>query len=103
MPGVFGTLGAARIAPLHGVPAISVSGGAGDVLPAIANWVVQLTDTAIVRELAPLQYLTVDAPETPLAEIQGVSVVRRAKGRSVSVWRGARATRWPDCPGQNIE
>ena len=75
-----GTLGAARIAALHGVPAIAVSGGVGDALPAIADWVVQLTHTAIVQELAPLQYLTVDAPETPLAEIQGVSVVRRAKG-----------------------
>ena len=54
--GVFGHPRAARIAALHGVPAIAVSGGVGNTLPAIADWVVQLTHTAIVHELAPLQY-----------------------------------------------
>lgn len=75
-----GTLGAARIAALHGIPAIAVSGGAPDALAAITNWVVRLVQTPAVRDLQPFQYLTVDAPDIPLSEIEGVSVVPRARG-----------------------
>ena len=83
-----GTLGAARIAALQGIPAIAVSGGTPDALSAIATWVAQLAHTAVVRDLQPPQYLTIDAPDIALAEIEGVSVVPRARGvRRVGVRR----------------
>jgi len=75
-----GTLGAARIAALHGIPAIAVSGGGADSLEAIATWVVQLAGSSFVRDLPSFDYLTVDAPDIPLADIKGVQIVPRARG-----------------------
>lgn len=75
-----GTLGAARIAALHGIPAIAVSGGGADSLEALATWVVELAGTSFVRDLPSFNYLTVDAPDIPLADIKGVQVVSRARG-----------------------
>jgi 5'-nucleotidase len=76
-----GTIGAARIAALLGVPAIAVSGHNGDeeTLAAIARWVVELSGSRVVRELAPRQYLTVSIPRLPAAEIQGIEIARRGQ------------------------
>ena len=111
-----GTLGAARISALHGIPAIAVSGGAPDALAALAVWVVQLAHTTVVRELEPFQYLTVDAPDVPLADIKGVSVVPRARrvmsfgarlstqvSGSRDVWVRSRGNRQPAPPGTDVD
>ena len=110
-----GTLGAARIAALEGVPTIAVSGGAPDALAAIARWVVQLAQTTLVRELQPFQYLTVEAPDIPLADINGVSLAPRARGvlrfgvrRSDSdagrdVWVGSGIDGRPAPPGTDVD
>ena len=110
-----GTLGAARIAVMQGVPAIAVSGGAPDALSAIAEWVVQLAHTAVVRDLEPFQYLTVDAPDIPVADILGVRVVPRARGvfgfgrrteesaAGPDVWVRAAGDRRPAPPGTDVD
>lgn len=113
---VSGTLGAARMAALEGIPAIAVSGGAPDALAALADWVAQLSHTAVVRDLRPPSYLTIDAPDVALAEIEGVSVVTRARGvvrlgvrRSEEssadrdVWRRASIERRPGPPGTDVD
>ena len=111
-----GTLGAARMAALQQVPAIAVSGGAPDALSAIAHWVVELAQTEFVRDLRPFQYLTVDAPDVPLANIEGVSVTPRARnilgfgvrwseqrvtGREV--WVPSGVDRRPAPPGTDVD
>lgn len=76
-----GTVGAAQIAAFFGVPAIAVSGYSAEqpeTLEALARWVVELSRSALVRELQPGQYLAVSAPRVPVDEIEGVVVVRRA-------------------------
>ena len=74
-----GTVGAARMAAFAGVPAIAVSGhnNEPETLAAIADWVVELSRSRLVRELEPRQYLTVSVPRVPASEITGVEIVRR--------------------------
>jgi 5'-nucleotidase len=74
-----GTIGAARIAALFGVPAIAVSGhnGEPETLAALARWVVELASSDLVRGLEPRGYLTVSFPRVTAAEIEGVDIVRR--------------------------
>ncbi len=80
-----GTLGAARIAALLGVPAIAVSGhnGEPETLAAIARWVVALARSPIVRRMGSRRFLAVSVPRVDAAEIGGIEVVRRA----TSPWR----------------
>ncbi len=74
-----GTVGAARMAAFAGIPAIAVSGhnNEPETLAAIADWVVELSRSRLVRELEPRQYLTVSVPRVPASEIAGVEIVRR--------------------------
>ena len=75
-----GTIGAVRIAAFFGVPGIAVSGYTDDqpeTLAATARWIVELSRTAVVRELPPGGYLAVSIPRVPLSELTGVDVVRR--------------------------
>ena len=57
-----GTIGAARMAALLGIPAIAVSSGlhtdTPDALNSAISWVVRLTQSDLVRKLNPPQYLT---------------------------------------------
>lgn len=72
-----GTIGAARIAAYWGVPSIAVSGMKEEIpgaLDAAVNWVVKLSQSDLVRQLKPIQYLTVSIPYIPLVEIKGIIV-----------------------------
>lgn len=77
-----GTVGAARVAALAGLPAIAVSGLLDDELPgapeAAAEWVVRLAASDMVRELEPLEYLTVSFPPNTPRGVRGVRVTGRA-------------------------
>ncbi len=76
-----GTVGAARVASFAGIPGVAVSGlddginGAGD---AVNAWVVRLAQSPLVRNLEPLQYITVSIPRVSPQEIKGVRVAERA-------------------------
>ena len=76
-----GTVGAARVAALAGIPSLAVS-GLDDDLPgaveATVDWVVGLASTDLVRDLEPLRYLTVSLPRTVPDSIRGVRVTDRA-------------------------
>jgi 5'-nucleotidase len=94
-----GTLGAVRIATLHGIPSIAVSGGAPDALAAVAQWVADLVQSDVTRGLQPPRYLAVDVPNVPLADLAGVTLRPRAQGFLVPrLQRGARSA--ADIPGQ---
>jgi 5'-nucleotidase len=76
-----GTIGAARIAAYLGVPALAVSGIDEDDPEAprqVAEWVVRLAASALVRELPPGAYLTIALPDRPLAQAAGIRVARRS-------------------------
>jgi 5'/3'-nucleotidase SurE len=76
-----GTIGAARVAALAGLPAVAVSGLDDDVpgaVDAAVEWVVRFTEHRAVRELEPGQYLTVTLPPGGPTEVQGVRVADRA-------------------------
>lgn len=76
-----GTVGAARIAALLGVPAIAVSGYTTEqpeTLAAVAAWVAELARSPLVRGMEPGDYLTVSVPRVPVSEIQGISIVSRS-------------------------
>lgn len=76
-----GTVGAARVAALAGVPAIAVSGVDDDIpgaADAAAAWVARLAGNDLVRDLGPRGYLTVSIPAVPPAEIKGIRVTDRA-------------------------
>ncbi len=75
-----GTIGAVRTAAFLGIPAIAVSGlddDDSDMVAKVANWVVDLAKSRIVRGLEPGQYLTVAIPKIPANEIRGVRVAPR--------------------------
>jgi 5'-nucleotidase len=79
-----GTIGAARTAALLGVRALAVSGlepTDSVTAAAIADWIVALAASPIVRELEPGQYLTVSFPRRPAGEIGGPDVTRRGGPR----------------------
>ncbi|HOX25601.1 MAG TPA: 5'/3'-nucleotidase SurE [Candidatus Krumholzibacteria bacterium] len=76
-----GTIGAARLATVWGVPAIAVSGLAADspdAAAAVAEWVVGLARSELARGLRAGQYLTVSLPRTDPTEFKGVRVAERA-------------------------
>ena len=76
-----GTIGAARIAALSGMPAIAVS-GLKDELPgaveAAVDWVARFVASDAVRGLEHGQYLTVGMPRVVPSAIRGVRVADRA-------------------------
>lgn len=75
-----GTIGAARMATVLGVPAIAVSGLSSQHpqnYPVVMQWVVELARSKIVRELKPSQYLAVSIPRVKFSEIKGVDVTSR--------------------------
>lgn len=76
-----GTVGAARVAALAGVPALAVS-GLDDDLPgavdAAVDWLVRLAGNDLARDLEPLTYLTVSLPRTVPDSILGVRFTDRA-------------------------
>lgn len=92
-----GTVGAARIAALAGVPAIAVS-GLDDDLPgavdAAAEWVVRLAASDAVRNLAPPELLTVSLPRSAPGEIRGVRLTDRAPLRVVPRLAAESPTTW---------
>ena len=76
-----GTVGAARVASFGGFPAIAVSGLDDDMpgaMEAVNQWVVSLSQSAVVRQLKPQQYLTVSIPRVQPEKIKGVRVAKRA-------------------------
>lgn len=76
-----GTVGAARVAALAGIPSIAVSGLDDDIpgaVEATVNWVVRLAGSDLVRDLDPLGFLTVSLPRTAPDAIRGVRVTDRA-------------------------
>ena len=92
-----GTIGAARVAALAGVPALAVSGLDDDIPGAVSaavRWVVELAGQPMVRSMAPLQYLTVSLPRVPPDSIQGVRLADRAGLRSVPRFAEDSPGRW---------
>ncbi len=78
-----GTIGAARTAAFMGIPAIAVSGlddTDREAMRRVNEWVVEVAKSAWVREMKPLQYLTISIPRIPVDQIRGVKVVERAWG-----------------------
>jgi len=76
-----GTIGAARTASFAGFPAIAVSGLDDDNLEAVqiaTRWVVRFSQSQLVRQLRPPQYLTVSIPRIGPSDIRGIRVGRRA-------------------------
>jgi 5'-nucleotidase len=72
-----GTIGAARLAALAGIPAIAVSGLNGDdtgMLNKVVNWVVAFAHSPIVRNLKPGEYLTIAIPTVAANEIRGIRI-----------------------------
>lgn len=84
-----GTIGAARIAAFVGFPSIAVSGLSDrmpDAVKTATQWVVHLAQSPIVRELKPLQYLTVSIPRVPPSKIKGIKVAKRASVQDVPIY-----------------
>jgi 5'-nucleotidase len=78
-----GTIGAARIAAVLGVPAIAISGlddSEEEAVQALAAWVAELARSELVLGLEPGRYLTVALPQKLPSEIEGVRVALRASG-----------------------
>ncbi|MGD2217218.1 MAG: 5'/3'-nucleotidase SurE [Gemmatimonadales bacterium] len=78
-----GTIGAARIAAVFGVPAIAISGlddSEEEAVQALAAWVAQLARSELVLGLEAGQYLTVALPRKLPQEIEGIRIAPRASG-----------------------
>lgn len=92
-----GTVGAARVAALGGLPAIAVS-GLDDDLPgavdAAADWVVRLSFSQVVKDLRPGEYLTASLPRVTPDKIRGVKIVDRAPGLPIPRFERADDTTW---------
>lgn len=76
-----GTVGAARVAALAGIPSLAVSGLDDDLPGAVesaVDWVVRLAESDAVRSLRPGEYLTASLPRTSPSDILGVRVADRA-------------------------
>lgn len=72
-----GTIGAARTAALMGIPAIAVSGLHGKdkaMVAKVADWIVELAQSDLVRNLKPGQYLTVAIPRVHADKILGIRI-----------------------------
>jgi 5'-nucleotidase len=78
-----GTIGAARMATIFGVPSIAIS-GLSSKHPAnttpLAAWIKELVNAPLVQELKVGQYLTVSIPRVPFKEINGVKIAYRQFG-----------------------
>lgn len=76
-----GTVGAARVAALAGVPSLAVSGLLEDETPgapeAAADWVVRLSTSQLVQELEPPEFLAVSFPPGTPFDVRGVRVTGR--------------------------
>ena len=94
-----GTIGAARIAALAGLPSIAVSGLDDDVpgaVEAAVDWVVRFSEHRVVRHLQPGEYLTVSLPPGGPSEVKGVRIADRAplsRGPSLEYDEGAEVCR----------
>ena len=69
-----GTIGAARLAAQWGVPAVAFSNLKDDdaaMMQAVPRWCVELAAGAAVRDLAEGEYLTVNFPDGPPADVRG--------------------------------
>jgi 5'-nucleotidase len=78
-----GTIGAARTAAAFGIPALAVSGvdlEDSRGVAAVAEWVVRLARSEMVRDLRTGQYLTVSIPVISPSKIKGIEIVERASG-----------------------
>lgn len=78
-----GTIGAARIAAVFGIPAIAISGlddSEEEAVQALAAWVAQAARSELVLGLEAGQYLTVALPRKLPSEIKGIRVAPRASG-----------------------
>lgn len=70
-----GTIGAARLAAQHGVPAIAFSNldpKDKDMMEAVPRWCVQFAASEVAQRLQPGQYLSVNFPDGPAADVKGV-------------------------------
>ena len=79
-----GTIGAARMAAIIGIPAIAISGfeeedniDVKNNLSIISQWIVKLIQTDLIHKMEPLEYLTIAVPEK-IQEIKGIKIVERA-------------------------
>jgi 5'-nucleotidase len=93
-----GTIGAARVAALAGIPAMAVSGLDDDIpgaVDAAVEWVVRLAGHELMDDLGPAGYLTVSMPRLAPDQIRGVRLADRAPIRTMprieaaggGVWR----------------
>lgn len=92
-----GTIGAARVAALTGVPAMAVSGLDDDIpgaVDAAVEWVVRLAGHELMDDLGPAGYLTVSMPRVAPDAIRGVRLVDRAPLRTVPRIEAAGAGVW---------
>lgn len=114
-----GTIGAARLAAYLGVPAIAVSGlpedGDSAAVATLADWVVDLAHSRLVRQLEAPNYLTVSLPRLPPDRIEGLELTDRARGTlrfalerddrdergDREVWRLRLSSATPDEPGSD--
>jgi 5'-nucleotidase len=75
-----GTVGAARAAALWGgKPAIAVSGMIEGNLDFALEWLIRFASSEYVRRMKPGQYLVVNIPRIPRAEIKGIKVARPSR------------------------
>jgi 5'-nucleotidase len=92
-----GTIGAARVAALAGIPAIAVSGlndGLPGAVDAVVSWVVALAESPVVQNLQPLEYLTVSLPRIRPDSIRGIRVTDRAPLRMVPRMEARTSSEW---------
>ena len=75
-----GTIGAARTAAYAGLPAIAISGLDDKdtvMVQQLTQWIKQLAQSSVVRQLKPGQYLTVAVPRVPADQIKGIRIAHR--------------------------
>lgn len=92
-----GTIGAARVAALAGVPAMAVSGlnrQIAGATEAAVEWVVRLAEGELMHDLGPRGYLTVAIPWVPPAQIRGVRLADRAPLRLVPQFEAGAGGVW---------
>jgi 5'-nucleotidase len=85
-----GTIGAARIGALAGIPSIAVSGlktSSPRSIAAATEWVVKLSASEMVSQLTDGSYLTVSIPRVSPQNIAGVRIADRATYSSAPVFK----------------
>ena len=109
-----GTVGAARVAALGGLPAIAVSGLDDDLPGAVdagVQWVVRLTKSEVVQKLQPGEFLTASLPRVTPDRIRGIKIVGRAQAlprprfvlKEESTWQFAGMDAPKDAPLPNSD